>query len=100
MTARTALIGVFVLYMLAVPPLALAYTDTATFADRTLERLLASQRAVEIANEQKGAGSGTPYFALDGVIGASAISAAVFGGIGATFFLKGRNGRYAAQGRG
>jgi hypothetical protein len=97
MKAKTAMIGIISLCMIALTPMALAYSDT---ADRSLERILAAQKAVVIAKENKGAGSGTPYFALDGVAGASAISAAVFGGIGAIFFLKGRNGRYVAQGRG
>lgn len=97
MKAKTTMIGTISLCVIALVPVALAYSET---ADRSLERMLVAQKAVEIANENKGAGSGTPYFALDGVAGASAISAAVFGGIGAMFFLKGRNGRYVAQGRG
>lgn len=70
----------------------------------TLEKYLANEKlasdAVKIASENKGAGSGTPYFAADGVLGASAITAAIFGGIAATFFIRGRTGRYVAQGRG
>ncbi|MFY9300071.1 MAG: hypothetical protein WAO91_02640 [Candidatus Nitrosotenuis sp.] len=67
----------------------------------TLEETLALQRArVEYAAENPASGSGTPYLAADGVLGASAIAAAIFGGIAGAFFLKGRSGRYAAQGRG
>jgi hypothetical protein len=67
----------------------------------TLEETLALQRArVEYAAKNPASGSGTPYLAADGVLGASAIAAAVFGGIAGAFFLKGRSGRYAAQGRG
>jgi len=46
------------------------------------------------------AGSGTPVLSADGVLGASAISAAVFGGIAGALFFKAKNGKYAAQGRG
>jgi len=45
-------------------------------------------------------GSGTPVFAADGVLGASLISGGIFGGIAATFFIRGRKGKYAAMGRG
>ena len=67
----------------------------------TLEETLKLQRErVEYAQENPATGSGTPYLAADGVLGASAISAAIFGGIAAAFFIRGRSGRYAAQGRG
>jgi len=67
----------------------------------TLEEALKLQRErVTSASENPATGSGTPYLAADGVLGASAISAAVFGGIAAAFFFRARTGRYAAQGRG
>ncbi|CAE6494912.1 MAG: hypothetical protein QXY22_00500 [Candidatus Nitrosotenuis sp.] len=67
----------------------------------TLEETLKLQRErVEYAQENPATGSGTPYLAADGVLGASAIAAAVFGGIAAAFFVRARSGRYAAQGRG
>lgn len=67
----------------------------------TLEEALKLQRErVESAKSNPATGSGTPYLAADGVLGASAIAAAVFGGIAAAFFIRGRSGRYAAQGRG
>ncbi len=67
----------------------------------TLEETLKLQRdRVESAQDNPSTGSGTPYLAADGVLGASAIAAAVFGGIAAAFFIRGRSGRYAAQGRG
>lgn len=67
----------------------------------TLEETLKLQRErVKVAAENPATGSGTPYLAADGVLGASAIAAAVFGGIAAAFFIRGRSGRYAAQGRG
>ncbi|MGI0003949.1 MAG: hypothetical protein ACREAX_01495 [Candidatus Nitrosotenuis sp.] len=75
--------------------------DTGTTGKNTLEETLALQRArVDYAADNPASGSGTPYLAADGVLGASAIAAAVFGGIAGAFFFKGRSGRYAAQGRG
>ena len=68
---------------------------------RTLEETLElARRKVEYAEANPSTGSGTPYLAADGVLGASAIAAAVFGGIAAAFFIRGKTGRYAAQGRG
>ncbi|MGI0056748.1 MAG: hypothetical protein ACREAK_05165 [Nitrosarchaeum sp.] len=67
----------------------------------TLEEVLKlSQERVVKANENRGLGSGTPILALDGAIGASIVSAGVFGGIATAFFVKGKGGRYAAPGRG
>ena len=54
----------------------------------------------EIATQKGAFGSGTPYFAADGVIGSTILTAGVFGGIATIFFLKGRKGKYAAQGMG
>lgn len=65
------------------------------------------EEAVKLANEKvvyadkyESQGSGTPYFAADGVIGATGITAGIFGGIAAMFFVRARNGKYAAPGRG
>ena len=55
---------------------------------------------VVIANENPKSGSGTPLFAADGVLGALILSTGIFGGISATFFIKSRQGKYAAAGRG
>ena len=67
----------------------------------TLEEALELQRRrVEAADANPSTGSGTPYMDANGVFGATTISAAIFGGIAAAFFLKGRQGKYAAQGRG
>lgn len=67
----------------------------------TLEETLKLQQArVASASDNPASGSGTPYLAADGVLGASAIAAAVFGGIAGAFFFRARSGRYAAQGRG
>jgi len=68
---------------------------------RTLEEQLElARRAIEAAEANPASGSGTPYLAADGVLGASAIAAAVFGGIAGALFFKGKSGKYAAQGRG
>ena len=67
----------------------------------TLEEALEIQRRrIEAAEANPASGSGTPYLDADGVLGAAAISAAVFGGIAGALLLKGRSGKYAAMGRG
>ena len=67
----------------------------------TLEETLElAKRKVEAAEANPASGSGTPYIAADGVLGASAIAAAVFGGIAGALFYKGKQGKYVAQGRG
>ena len=67
----------------------------------TLEEALSLQAArVQYAVDNPGSGSGTPYLSADSVLGATVISAAVFGGIAATFFVRARSGKYAAMGRG
>lgn len=59
-----------------------------------------SEERVRIAKENPATGSGTPMFALDGVLGALALSTGVFGGIAGAFFIRGRKGKYAQMGRG
>ncbi len=67
----------------------------------TLEETLElAQRRIDAVRENPASGSGTPYLDASGVLGASAISGAVFGGVAATFFIRARSGKYAAQGRG
>ena len=67
----------------------------------TLEETLElAKRRIEAAQANPSSGSGTPYISAEGVFGAVAISAAVFGGIAGVLFFKGKSGRYAAQGRG
>ena len=68
---------------------------------RTLEEQLElARRAVEAVKLNPQAGSGTPILAADGVFGAVAVSVAIFGGIAVVLFYKGKQGKYAAQGRG
>ena len=59
-----------------------------------------AQDKVALANDNPKAGSGTPMFAADGVVGALILSTGVFGSIALTFFVKSRQGKYAAIGRG
>jgi hypothetical protein len=59
-----------------------------------------AQDKVTLANDNPKAGSGTPMFAADGVLGALILSTGVFGGVAVTFFIKSRQGKYAAIGRG
>lgn len=67
----------------------------------TLEEILDIQsRRITAVQENPASGSGTPYLSADGVLGASAIAGAVFGGIAAAFFFRSRSGKYAAMGRG
>ena len=67
----------------------------------TLEEALELQRRrIESANANPGAGSGTPVLGAEGIFGATAITAAVFGGISGALFLRSRSGKYAAMGRG
>ena len=64
------------------------------------ETLLLAQRRIEAAEDNPASGSGTPYLDASGVVGASVIAGAVFGGIAAAFFVRSRSGKYAAMGRG
>ena len=59
-----------------------------------------SEERVRMANENPRLGSGTPIFALEGVLGSLVLSIGIFGGIASAFFIKGRKGKYAAMGRG
>ena len=59
-----------------------------------------AQDRVVLANDNPKAGSGTPMFAADGVVGALILSTGIFGGVAATFFIRSRQGKYAAIGRG
>lgn len=72
-------------------------TDGQTGLDDFLQL---AQDKVILANDNPKAGSGTPMFAADGVIGALLLSTGVFGGIAVSFFVKSRQGKYAAIGRG
>ena len=64
------------------------------------QAMQASKNKVDIATQDDALGSGTPVFAADGVLGASILSAGIFGGIAGLLFIRGRKGKYAAMGRG
>ena len=67
----------------------------------TLEETLElAKRRIDAAESNPASGSGTPYLDAGGVVGASIIAGAVFGGIATAFFVRSRSGKYAAQGRG
>ncbi len=75
--------------------------DAGETGKNTLEEALEIQRRrIEAVTENPSSGSGTPYLDAGGVLGASAIAGAVFGGIAASFFFRARSGKYAAMGRG
>ena len=67
----------------------------------TLEETLElATRKIEAAEANPSTGSGTPILDANGVLGASVISGAVFGGIAGALFFRSKSGKYAAQGRG
>jgi len=67
----------------------------------TLEETLQLARdKVNYAPANPASGSGTPYLDASGILGSTIIAGAVFGGMAGALFLKGRQGKYAAQGRG
>ena len=98
------LVGTALVVLVASSGLGHAYAQYFTQGQKggaTLEESLKlAKERVESAKEHPSTGSGTPFLAANGVLGAMGISGAVFGGIAAAFYLKGRNGRYAAIGRG
>jgi len=79
----------------------LAYSGLGATDGITLEEHLAlAERKVEYAEANPATGSGTPYLDATGVVGATVIAGAIFGGIATAFLVKGKQGRYAAYGRG
>ena len=79
----------------------LAYSGLGQSDSITLEEHLElATRKVEYADANPATGSGTPYLDAGGILGASLIAGAIFGGIATAFFVRGKAGRYAAYGRG
>ena len=75
--------------------------DSGQTGTYTLEEALALQRSrIASAEANPAAGSGTPVLSADGIFGAAAITAVVFGGISGALFLRSKSGKYAAMGRG
>lgn len=77
-------------------PLAAAqYTGAGGGEPTTLEEQLKLAKAkIEVVKKNPASGSGTPYLDATGVVGASVIAGAVFGGIAIVFVVKGRSGRF------
>lgn len=88
---------VLVLFVAAtmLPMAAAQYAGVGGGGDITLEdQLELAKRKVATAAKNPAAGSGTPYLDASGVVGASVIAGAVFGGIAIAFVVKGRSGRF------
>ena len=93
--------AIFAIGTIAIVPAAWAYEGLGAVGAITLEEQLElAERKVQKAADNPATGSGTPYMDASGVLGASVIAGAIFGGIATAFFVKGRSGRYAAYGRG
>lgn len=98
---RTLLAGTAAaLFLLLLAGTASAEYLGATDLDLVYQNIADSRKKVEIASDVDSVGSGTPYFAATGAVGSTLLAAGVFGSVVAMLFLKSRNGRYAAQGRG
>ena len=103
---KTMILGVSIMALFAIGtismvPVALAYSGLGADGGITLEEHLElATRKVEKADANPATGSGTPYLDASGVLGASLIAGAIFGGIATAFFVRGKSGRYAAYGRG
>ena len=104
MTGKKTMIVTGVIFTILILPSvsSVAFAQYLTQDGKTgLDDLLQlAQDRVVLANDNPNAGSGTPMFAADGVLGALLLSTGIFGGIAATFFIKSRQGKYAALGRG
>ncbi len=67
----------------------------------TLEETLQLARdRVAYVEANPASGSGTPYLDASGILGSTIIAGAIFGGMAAALIFKGRQGKYAAAGRG
>jgi len=67
----------------------------------TLEETLQLARdRVNYAAANPASGSGTPYLDATGILGSTVIAGAIFGGMAGALIFRGRQGKYAAQGRG
>ena len=103
---KTMIFGISIMAVCAIGtismvPVALAYSGLGAVDGITLEEHLElAERKVQKAADNPATGSGTPYLDASGVLGASLIAGAIFGGIATAFFVRGKSGRYAAYGRG
>ena len=101
MILSVSIMAIFTIGTISMVPVALAYSGLGADGGITLEEHLElATRKVEKAEANPATGSGTPYLDASGVLGASLIAGAIFGGIATAFFVRGKSGRYAAYGRG
>ena len=101
MILSVCIMAIFTIGTISMVPVALAYSGLGAEGGITLEEHLElAERKVQKAADNPATGSGTPYLDADGVLGASLIAGAIFGGIATAFFVRGKSGRYAAYGRG
>ena len=101
MILSVSIMAIFTIGTISMVPVALAYSGLGAEGGITLEEHLElATRKVEKADANPATGSGTPYLDASGVLGASLIAGAIFGGIATAFFVRGKAGRYAAYGRG
>lgn len=85
--AYSILLGVLVSSV--VPQLAFAQYGYSQGNSMTVEQEIElAKKKVELVKEHPGDGSGTPYLDANGVVGASIISGAIFGGIFLTFVVR------------
>ena len=101
MILSVSIMAIFTIGTISMVPVALAYSGLGADGGITLEEHLElAERKVQKAADNPATGSGTPYLDASGVVGASVIAGAIFGGIATAMFVKGKSGRYAAYGRG
>jgi len=101
MILSVSIMAIFAIGTISMVPVSLAYSGLGADGGITLEdHLELAERKVQKAADNPATGSGTPYMDASGVLGASVIAGAIFGGIATVFFVRGRSGRYAAYGRG
>ena len=101
MIMSVSIMAIFTIGTISMVPVALAYSGLGAEGGITLEEHLElAERKVQKAADNPATGSGTPYLDASGVLGASLIAGAIFGGIATAFFVRGKSGRYAAYGRG
>ena len=101
MILSVSIMAICAIGTISMVPVALAYSGLGAEGGITLEEHLElATRKVEKAEANPATGSGTPYRDASGVLGASLIAGAIFGGIATAFFVRGKSGRYAAYGRG
>ena len=96
---KPIVIGATILALFAastfLPMAAAQYTGVSGGGQTTLEEQLKLAKAkIEAVEKNPASGSGTPYLDATGVVGASVIAGAVFGGIAIAFVVKGRSGRF------